>query len=318
MIYGRSFQALWAACLAITVAAFAVQIVPILGLISHFLLTPWWPTLFLNAAFVLMAVDALIGSKNRKLLILPMVWFGGYALVAGVSYVEVYLMNRAAEKMNAQQLPTWYKATNNLRVINGPTDSNFASDLRSEAMIRLYDIDEVYSDGSRSTRLSRESCPGTMGADIIDGVSYTRIWRGTYPSKGPMQSANGICMVSGPRTPPSNIISVTAREISYREGLVAGLIQDFDVAVPNREPFTLRSVTVSPLPWIPMPVAGCHFKGGFGDQWDNDCHAYFEHPSWRRNTDTTPLKVVARALGLKSATIEERMPNLTWTPVGRH
>jgi hypothetical protein len=317
MTYGKSLTSIWRWCFAITLIGFVVQMIPLVGLISLLLLTPYWPTLFLNAAFAVMAIDALIGCKNPKLLIGPIVWFGGYALAAGISHAEVYMMSRTAAKMNEHRVAPWDKATQALQINNSPMDSNWGSDLRSEGLISSYNVDEVWS-GRGWTRLSRESCPGTMDADIVDGVTYGRIWRGRYPSKGPMQSANDICLLFGEGTPPSKVVSVAAREINYRNGLVEGISQDFDIAAPDLPPFTIRSVTVAPLPWIPVPVAGCHFKGGFGDQWDSKCHAYFDHLSWRANKDATPLKVVARALGLREASIEERMPFLTWTSIGRN
>jgi hypothetical protein len=313
MIYGKSVNSLWKLCLAITALSFVIQVVPLLGLVSHFFLTPWWPTLFLNAAFIFMAADALWGCKHRRLLLGPMIWFGGYAVVAGISYVQFHVMNRAANTMNEQSLPSWNKSSNSLLIINGPNDSNYASDLRKDEFVGNFNIDEVFSSENSSIRLIRQPCPKAMGIGRSNGVIYSPVRRGDPLSKEPMQTANGICMVSGPAIPPSNVISVRAHEIEYHEGLVEGITQDFDILVPGRPPFTVRSVTVSPLPWIPRPVAGCHFKGGYGDQWDSGCHAYFGHPSWRRY-ETTPLKVVAHALGLKAATIEERMPNLTWSP----
>lgn len=310
MIYGKSINSLWKLCFAITALSFGIQLVPILALISHFFLTPWWPTLFLNAAFVLMAADALWGCKERILLVGPIIWFGGYAVVAGISHVEFYRMNLAADTINEKLLSGWNKSAQSLLIVNGSSDSAFASDLQPREFIRHYNIDKVYVSGNSSVRLIKQPCPKRRGITNSNGVNYSPIRRGDPISQE--QTAEGICMVSGPAVPPSNVISVRAHEIEFHEGLVKGITQNFDIVVPGRPTFTVRSVTVSPLPWIPRPVAGCHFKGGYGDKWDSGCHAYFGHPSWRQY-ESTPLKVVAHALGLKAATIEERMPDLTWS-----
>ena len=307
MTRGDLLRSLWKGCLVITVIGFVVQTIPIIGLLSFLALTPYWPTLFLNAALLLMAADGLVGSRKRWLLIVPLIWFGGYEIAAVISRVEAGRLNRAAATINEHRPAAWDKATQTLQIINGSTDEIWGSDLRLRGLIQDYDLDEAWS-RSNWARLSRASCPKPR---IVDGIEYSIVSRGGYPTKEPFRIISGVCLLFGQGAPPSGSVVVAAHTIVHFKGLLAGQSQDFDIKIPGQDSFTVRYVAVSALPWLPIPVAGCHFKGGLGDRWDNDCHAYFDHFSWQSKT-STQLKVVARALGLKPASLEQRLPDLSW------
>ena len=312
-------RTVWVGCLVGTVVAVLATAIPLLGILFAILGAPFLPILLLNAAFVAMVVDALV-SRIWLLLLPPLLWFGGYEIVAAVSHAQVTMLRAAAASQNAHAKAHWNRAAQSVRIDKTDTSSEFwASDITPGALVETYGLDVAYDSHGNSTSapgrvvLDRHHCPGPMGAGIEHGVGYSLIWRGMYPSHGPMQRAKGVCMLfeNGATLPEPPLVIALASARTF-SGLIDGIEQDITVSGPDQPAYTLRAVQVAPLPWLPMPIIGCNYRGGLDVGMDTGCHAEFRFISWRGQDDATPMAVLARALGLKAMTIEQRLPGVEW------
>jgi hypothetical protein len=308
----------WRGCFVFTVVIALAQTIGILAIFLTLLGAPYWPTVTLNAAFLAMGLDGLTSPHRRRLLLGPILWFGLYGAALALSHGLLARERSLMHRMQAHVSPS-----GSLLLIPGATDASLLSDLTPHQLLHSYDLNEVFSRrpgdlaGGR-TRLAREACPRTGGwGKTPEGEQGRSISRGGYPSRRPWEVAASLCEYTGLAAPSGPVTTIAASNIVRHRGLVEGIVQDFTISRPGIAPVTVRSAQLSALSWWPVPVIGCHFKGGFGDRWDRGCHAYFDHPSWRGQADNTPLAVVARALGLRKATIEQRYPTMTWIDPGR-
>ena len=80
----------WAGCFLLTVIIFALQLFPVTGIYMMFLAAPFWTMILINLGFGLMARDAWRDPAQRWLMILPLIWFGGYFVVTSVSHWEAH------------------------------------------------------------------------------------------------------------------------------------------------------------------------------------------------------------------------------------
>ena len=310
------FRAAWLLCLGATVAAFLATMIPLLGILFNLLGAQALPILTLNLAFALMAADGL-ASRLWLLLVPPLLWFGGYGAAAAISHIEVAHLRAAAGAANAQAV-RWDRARQPVLIAKTDTSSeNMASDITPSDLVQTYGLDEAYAGSfadapASRVWLDRHDCPGP-GAGIADGIDFGHFWRGMYPARGPMQAAQGVCLLTRTSAAaPASALVVALGPVRQMTGLIDGIEQDITISGPGQPATTLRAVQVAPLPWLPMPMLGCHYKGGFGDYWDHDCHAEFTFDSWRGQDAATPMALVARVLGLKAMTIEQRLPGVGW------
>ena len=319
-----SYRVIWVWCFAGTAAAFLSTAIPLLGILFVMLGAPFLPVLFVNIAFVAMAVDAW-KSRFWLLFVPPLIWFGGYTVIAVASHWQVSAIRDAANRQNAAAIIRWNRTTQIVRIDKiGTSGENWASDITPVKLVERYGLDEAFETyrpeiGSgavaihtQHVMLDRKACPG-RGFAAPESVQFDQISRGGYPAKTPMQWAQGVCLifqhdVSLPDTP----VVVALAPVRRLSGLVDGIEQDISVSGPDQPALTLRAVQVAPLPWWPMPILGCHYNGGFGDQWDKGCHAELRFDSWRGQAANTPTAIAARALRLKPMTIERRLPGVDW------
>jgi hypothetical protein len=319
-----SFRAIWVSCFAGTVVVVIATAIPLLGLLLVMLGAHLLPILLLNMAFVAMALDGL-STRVWLLLVPPLLWFGGYTLAAAISRTQVASLRDAAATANASAPVRWNRSTQSVRIDKiGTSSENLASDITPQMLVMKYGVDEVYgtyspefaySDSNPTPQrvtLDRNSCP-ERGITVSASHQYHPISRGGYPSKAPMQWAEGVCLIfQNDVSPPSSPLVVALAPAHRFSGLVDGISQDITISGPYQEVHTFRAVQVAPLPWLPMPIIGCGYKGGFGDSFDNNCHAEFHFTSWRGQDEATPVAVVARALGLTAHTIEQRLEGVAW------
>jgi hypothetical protein len=318
-------RAVWVCCFAGTLAAVLATAIPGLGVLFVMLGAPLLPILLLNAAFVAMALDGL-SARVWLLLVPPLLWFGGYTLAAAISHAQVASLRDAAATANASTPVSWNRATQPIQIDKiGTSGENFASDIAPEMLVKDYGLDEVYATyrpedayqgGSTATTqrvaLDRHPCP-ERGTTVSNSFQYHPIRRGGYPSKNPMQWAEGVCLVfQNDASRPAASLKVALAPAHNFSGLVDGIAQDITISGPDQPVRTFRALQVASLPWWPMPIIGCHYKGGFGDQFDNDCHAEFRFTSWRGQDENTPAAVVARALRLTAVKIEQRLDGVAW------
>ncbi len=311
------FRSIWVFCLIGTVVAVLVTAIPILGILFAIMGVPYLSIILTNAGFVAMAVDAMT-SRQQLLLLPPLLWFGGYTLVASISHAEVAALRHAAAVQNAHEPVRWNHATQPLLITKVDTSSeNLASDITPEDFVKTYGLDEAYQGAfadAPATRvwLDHQPCP-KRGAGMAGSAQYHGINRGGYTRKSPMEWADGVCLwFQGKAIPPPGALVVALASAHEFSGLVSGIEQDVTISGPDQPAYTVRAVQVAPLPWVPMLMMGCQYRGGLDINMDTDCHAEFVFTSWRDQVGTTPIELVTKALKLNALTIEQRLPGAIW------
>jgi hypothetical protein len=310
-----ALRKIWVLCLIGTGLAFFATATPVLGILFVILGAPFWPIVLLNLAFVAMAFDAWI-SRSKILLIVPLLWFGGYGLIATISHVKVAALRSDAAQLNSHAPAAWDRKIHMVRIDKADTSSErLASDITPSMLVMTYGLNTVYQGSyagalTQRTSLKPQNCP-ERGISSSGNIQHQTISRN--PTRDTTAFAQGVCLefeskVQSPAA-PLVVTLIPARELS---GLVDGIAQDITISGPSQPPYKLRASQVVPLPWLPMPIVGCHYKGGFGDSWDRGCHAEFGFTSWRGQKDNTPIAVLSRTLGLKPMTLDQRLPNVVW------
>lgn len=320
------YRAIWLWCFVGTAIAALSTAIPLLGELFILFGAPLFPIVLINGAFVAMALDA-ITSRVWLLLVLPVAWFGGYAVIAAVSHNQAASLRRIADTQNERAKVHWNKASQSVMIKKvGTSSENLASDITPAELVERYGLGAAFGSYRPDTgqdskdgdsRVQRVSIDGTecpnQATSMSGSFQFSRIRRGGYPAKTPMQWARGVCLVFQSEAPPPDApLTINLAPASELSGLVEGIEQDISIGRPNRPVSTLRAIQIAPLPWLPMPIIGCHYKGGYGDRWDRGCHAEFRFVSWRGQAERTPVAVSARALGLEAMTIEQRLPGVIW------
>lgn len=305
-MWTKLFSRPWLGCFGVAGACIGLQLSP-LGFLLVFL--TFYPSiLFLNLGFVLLAVDAWRGRLPSLALIAPILWFGVYYAAALLSYGLSQRLENQLDAHNATTAIKWTRATPLLIL----SDTEQAVYLVDE-----YGLEEVFSRDasgrgeSGRLRLVMSDCPTDRSAFGPD-VSFQWVSDGGYPTDRPHRFAKGICKISDKHEPDRTPLVISVGPQTWRSGLLRGYSQTLSVAAPGQTPKALMAAGPSwTLAWLPMPMVGCHLRGGFGDQWDRGCSAEFMHVQ-RKGERRDAVAVVAKALGLRASKISNRFPSLKW------
>ena len=100
------------------------------------------------------------GPLNRSFIALvllpPLLWFGGYEIVAAVSHAQVTMLRAAAASQNVDAKAHWNRAVKSVRIDKTDTSSEFwANGITPGALVETYGLDVAYDSHGNST-----SAPG--------------------------------------------------------------------------------------------------------------------------------------------------------------
>ena len=95
-----------AKCFLFTAAVFLLQLFPLTGMLLMIVAVPFWSVITVNLGFILVIADVVAGTLPRGALALPVIYFGGYFVTAGVSHIEARsLANGVSADNAAKSLP---------------------------------------------------------------------------------------------------------------------------------------------------------------------------------------------------------------------
>jgi hypothetical protein len=302
----------------ITGAIFLLQLFPFTGIFLMMLGAPYWSVVTLNLAFILIFVDVKAGHLPKVILILPVLYFGGYLAAAILSHILLSDLQSDVESINAAvRVP--FDPQQNVISFKNDESSNFAS-----SFLQTADLSVVYSQNSNYPPFKNRACR-LMSSGI--GNDFEAIRHGFYVV--PIYSKkSGIHMPSGlflgtilkgrvivcyPEDPEQPIFTVdieqkkfegrTLLPHSFKQWLLTTNEQMANITTPDGNIYRLRGGTAAPLKWIPMPIMGCALNDS-PSSWD--CDAVFDRNMAHDVNKTGIMSVIADTLGIHQIDIEDR------------
>lgn len=292
----RSFP-LSLAFFAATGLLFVLQLIPVTGIILMFMLAMLWSVLLVNAGMIGVAVEAAIGRVSRLWLLLPIVFYGGYGMVAAQDHVALRRLAASYEAANVHVAPGFDPAHQAL-LLEGMGSGWL---LANHALPVTYSATSRAPEGYEAHRLvGRAACDivrRTPEAEAA-GVRVSNRWTSGGRESG---LPDDFCILSTPDVPPLPIVRVAQTETRGHEARLPVTRVTTTIAMPDGRRFTLHDGRASPLHWLPMPMIGC---GLISSSASWQCQAMF-----LRDDDAPILPgsgryernpiALARALGLK-------------------
>lgn len=129
--------------IAVAVIA-AVQLVPIVGQLLMPLALPFWSVVLVNAAFILIAYEALTGRTGRWALVFPVLWFGGYAVATTVSHIHADQLLSEVRQANLRKIMAFDPQSQDLVLHLAGSDQTLGS-LQPRTMVLNYRLERVFS-----------------------------------------------------------------------------------------------------------------------------------------------------------------------------
>lgn len=283
-----------------TGAVFLLQLFPLTGIVLMMLMAPFWSIVLVNLGFLGIAAEAATGLVARGWLILPVLWFGGYAGFAATDHWILWQLQREIAAANATVAIPFDPDVEALVLTQDEREGWFVDNY---ALPVIYTRNAHYPGfGHLATRMvEQEVCakvrsdPALRAAGIYAFGFHDRgksAWRGKFETR--------FCELRQPEDPRLPVVTV---DVAEQKTAVRGLPvtqTTTTVTVPGGTRYVLRGGGGAPLPWLPMPVLGCFLNSGAAS-WD--CVAEFDRESFTSLQETGGPErsdgvVLARALGL--------------------
>lgn len=297
-----------------TAIIFVLQWIPFTGIFLMLLLAPFWSIFTINAGFVSLGIEALIGRTSRLWLIAPLAWFGGYAVAAQLSEQSYTRLDAEIRAGNATSSIAFDPSLSVIVVKENANDLGAAA----QTLMQHYRLPVVYSVSSphRQTRRTNElpsldpayRAYRVAGADLCGRLrndaqlrqarAYGHVIR---EGIGRQSVSTGLCSYTLPEEPTQPVTLVEAKGEKLNSALLDGKIVRVTITAPDGSHVGLRSGQAAPLRWLPMPAMGCALNSG-APSWS--CFAGFMKQSprglggssaWGRAT----VEVIAGSLGLE-------------------
>lgn len=279
----------------VAAAAYLLQLSPVTGVFLMILAAPLWSVFLINAGFVGIAIEAATGFTRRFWLVLPVLWFGGYAAFAAADRIAIANEMRALKSAAAETGRPSAPSPNLL--IHDP--AAYLGDEIATRLVSGYDVPVVQvatSAGTTAYRFAPESfCGGLSRLSGRQPVLQRR-------SMGAPTGMDTGCVVYVTEPKAAGALEVfldkerTSGPLAWRTVLAVG--------APDGPRFPLRAAASTPLTWLPMPILGCSLNSGM-NQWE--CVARFGResaPTVGGDEPSQAVTVLAAALELSPRTTE--------------
>lgn len=291
----------------IAAGVFALQMIPIVGIVMMFMLAPFWSVLLINAGMLGTAFEALSKRVSRGWLLLPVLFYGTYFGFAALDHATLAKLGHDFDATNAK-VAVPFDPQHQALAFEGDGQAG-SWYVQNFALPVAYSRSKQHPEGFRSNRMMEtEVCAKVRGNQSLSAAQIYTFGFHDGDAINDHKFEKRFCDLSMPERPELPVVSVTHKEEQSRYGSLPITKVTTTVATPDGQSFTLLGGVAAPLSWIPMPVMGCALNSG-GPSWN--CGAEF----WRNGF--TPIVsgktrfsrdslVLAKALGLKAVSIEQR------------
>lgn len=292
LLNGKPWSVWW---FIVTAIVFALQLFPLTGVFLMFALAPFWSVATINLGFASIIPEVLFRRISPAWLVLPLVWFGGYAGAAFLSHAKVAALDAEIRAANSAQRFPFDPAQQSL-VISAANDYTLSS--VASSLVRDYRIPVAYTEQRsnkdapyRASRLMTDPACQTINRDrrnFAAGVQSNFI--STGKNDGHRGKPSGICLVTMPEAPSLPVVRIEGKREKHSD-----LIAPYELiraTIHDPSGTTLAQVSsgfANPLHWLPMPILGCALNSG-SPSWD--CMAMF----WRTNVGIGGQKTYGHAV----------------------
>ncbi len=312
----------------LTGLVFALQVLPVTGFFLMLMLAPYWSVVTVNLGFIVLAFEAATSRVPLVWLLVPIAYFGGYALFAHQSHRAVERLDAEARASNSGKRIAFVPASASLVIESNADDLGGAA----SSLVRAYRLPVAYT----VTRAQEQRKPQELSrldsnyrAERAGSPSVCRriqqdsrfaaatAWahfisplRGTRSPSQPV-----LCTYSLPESPALQEIRISARSEPIGTWLLKGRRVRVELSASDGARLELLSGHAVPYAWLPLPIMGC-FLNSARPKWE--CFAGFGTSANRGIGGTgahggATIEIVARALGLVPGSIEERRAELEAT-----
>lgn len=290
----------------VTGAIFVLQTIPLLGIFLMLLMAPFWSVLLVNLGFIGIAIEAATGRVSRLWLILPVVFYGGYWVIA------------VQDRLVLRELAASYDAAN-ARIVIGFNPRREAIAFQGEDngawLTQNYALPVSYSMNANVPEgyLAHRMIASSVCAKVRENPASQAAFVHTFGFHDDAPIAAGkmetrFCLLSMPEKPDLPLVRISRQEAKETVSTLPVTLVKTTISMPAGPSFQILGGFAAPLSWIPRPVMGCGLNSG-APSWN--CGAGFSrdsftpiasgHTRYRREAEA-----LARALGLEPVAIEER------------
>ncbi|EJZ17316.1 hypothetical protein [Rhizobium sp. Pop5] len=234
-----------------TAVVYYLQHIPGIDAVLMILLASMWPIIAINLGFAGIAIEATSGTISRAWLCLPLLYFGGNLVLAGISHYQLWQLERRVEAANTvQSLPF---PSGGALVVDS-TQPGIGG--LPEGLIGRYDIPVVYQ--------ISDAPKGAFSWKITAGsLCQTR-----YPKNGAVfgylenhKLIHGMCTYRREEAPPRDAVKLAASApIAHESFFLPYEEQRITITDGRDRSIELIYAQARPLTWFPMPFGGC-FRG---------------------------------------------------------
>lgn len=298
------------------IIVFALQLFPIPGVAMMILAAPVWAVVLLNGPMVACAIESARTPGLRAWLLLPALWFGGYAAFVGADTMQGARARMRADAANAEVHVPFDPQRHALVLLGdgselGHVDNRAIWFVANTNVPVAYLKSNTFKDlGFAGVRLvSPEFCFKKGVLDVRDleaGIREQVLFMPRQP--GLFRSGRDFDKKACTRSAPEKIArqTMTAR---FERATHGDPIVEVTLTTADGRRWTLRGADPRPSwPWIPMPSLGC---GLAMSEWR--CGFAFlrtsKRPTDRKEGDLDGTNaLLAQALGVKRVAAEDRCP----------
>lgn len=301
----------WQWCFLATLVVYLLQLYPPTGLFLMLVGAALWLVVFVNLGFVLLAWDVLTGQVPRWVMGAPLLWFGGYAIAAGLSHWQAHRFLAGIDDANRGRAVAWNVARDDVLIMGDGLNAQPL--IEQHGLTRVYTRRRVGRDGlkSRVTELTRY-CPrpavqhGNDGATVV----YLQALVQKPGRNSRWRAASNVCIMTADASPQGPAVTVTVSPPAAATGwLVPTHVQPVTIRTPNGRVYRFRSGDARPLAWWPQPILGCGLNSG-SPRWE--CFTGFNRSGADENGARSAQAVMVAALNLPTLTLEQRIPDAGW------
>ncbi|NEI71217.1 hypothetical protein GR212_16690 [Rhizobium lusitanum] len=251
-------KSLW--LFAFTWIVLVLQYVPIIGPILMILGASVWPILTINLAFASLAMEALTDRDYRVWLILPLLYFGGNFVLAGISEYKFLQLSREIQAKNANQAFAF--SGSDALVVNteaAPVLGLPVSLVENFVVSKVYEKSESDDAPISAWKIGTDPLCSKLWADRSG--NNLRIVPFGLLENGKLVA--GMCMYRLVEKPAGRIVTLTVTEpIEHQSFLLPYKTQIITIADETGNAARLSYAEATPWTWIPMPIGGCFYGEG--------------------------------------------------------
>lgn len=247
--------------------------IPFTGIMLMMVMASAWSVLLINAGFLFLALEALLGGTSRKWLVLPIAWFLGYGAVAWQSHTAAARFLTDIDAFNAGKSLSFDPAKENLVFQQGTRGT-----LSAEEFVRQFDVPltfEIHSNlgtashfvhaigWGNSCQIVRNSQRAqAAGMSSSGGFKWVKDREKPWRDGKLVASPNPRCIVSSPYDPVGEVVKVEASTLHSKDFFLESELTQVTLEDSKGHKVEVRHGRAWPLSKFPRPIAGCALDSG--------------------------------------------------------